>query len=57
MAAIPPLRIPCPACGHVIEIPVAGIFEGIVDGAVQVTVEVDHDPIHEHAAQHTQTEA
>lgn len=54
MAAMQPLRIPCPACGHTIEVPVTGIFEGIVDNAVQYTAEIDREPIREHAAKHVE---
>ena len=54
MTAIPPLQIPCPACDHTIEVPVTGVFEGIVDDEVQFTVEVDREPIRKHAAEHVE---
>ncbi len=57
MAAMQPLPIPCPVCGHTIEVPVTGIFEGIVDGAVQYTVEIDREPIRQHAAEHVPQDA
>lgn len=57
MYGMQPLHIPCPACGHIIEAPVTGIFEGIVDNAVQYTVEIAREPIREHADKHTESEA
>lgn len=54
MAAIPPLQIPCPACGDTIEVPVTGVFEGIVDGAVQYTVTIAREPIQDHIAEHAE---
>lgn len=54
MAAIPPLQIPCPACGKTIEVPVTARFEGVSGGSEQFTVTIDREPIQDHIAEHAE---
>lgn len=52
MAAIPPLQIPCPACGNTIEVPVTATFDGTSDGSEWFKVTIDREPIQDHIAGH-----
>lgn len=54
MAAIPPLQIPCPACGDTIEVPVTATLNGTADGAERFTVEIAREPIQDHIAKHAE---
>lgn len=52
MAEMPPLHLPCLACEHVIEVPVT-VKPGNSLLDVEVTVTIDHEPIQQHADEHT----
>jgi hypothetical protein len=52
MAALPPLHIPCPSCGSDITIPLSATSgERREDGTLTLAVNLDREPIREHAEQ------
>lgn len=52
MASIPPLRIPCPACGQHVDIPVTAQLGNRHGQHVALTLTADDTPIRNHIAQH-----